>query len=64
MYIVQSRVRKLIHNSGKRATKSYMQYLERRVHDIVVRHIGLLGSRQTMNAEDAEALDAYKMTRA
>ena len=63
MYIVQSKVRSLAKSRGKRVSKGYIQYLERRVHDIVNAHIERLGSRVTLNAEDAEALEAFSSFR-
>jgi chemotaxis methyl-accepting protein methylase len=64
MYIVRSRIKALAKSKGKRVSASYVQYLERRVYEMVVHHINLLGSRVTLNVRDAEALDAFRMTRA
>ena len=63
MYIVASNIRRLAKQQKKRVSRSYLGYLERKVFKIVSNHISLLGSRVTLNAEDAEALDAYRMTR-
>lgn len=64
MYIVQSKIRSLANKNGKRVGRSYLLYLERRIHGMVLGHIKTLGSKATLNAEDAEVLDAYRMTRA
>ena len=63
MYIVRTAVKNLANKHGKMLGRSYVAYLERRVYGIVLNHINTLGSRKTLNAEDAEALDAYRMTR-
>lgn len=62
MYIVRSKIRKLAKEHGKRVSKGYFEYLERRVHSIMLRHMDNLGSKATLNIEDAEALDAFRMT--
>jgi fructose-1,6-bisphosphatase/sedoheptulose 1,7-bisphosphatase-like protein len=63
MYVVKSKVKALAKTKGKRVSKSYFLYLERKIHDIVMHHISIMGSRVTLNIEDAEALDAFRMTR-
>lgn len=63
MYIVRSKIKTLAKSQGKRVSKAYIQYLERKVHDLVSGHIKMLGSRVTLNASDAEALEAYRSTR-
>ena len=63
MYIVRAAVRTLAKKHNKRLGRSYVAYLERRCYNIIMSHIGTLGSKATLNAEDAEALDAYRMTR-
>ena len=64
MYVVHSQVRRLAKQNGKRIGKSYFEYLERRVHSIVMNHIGAASGKTTLRGEDAEVLDAYRMTRA
>ena len=64
MYIVASKIRALAKSNGKRVSKSYLQYLERRVHAMVTTHSKILGSRVTLKVEDAEALDASRLSRA
>lgn len=63
MYIVRSKIRNLAKSQGKRVSKGYIMYLERKVHEIVSGHIKMLGSRMTLNVSDAEALEAYRSTR-
>lgn len=62
MYIVWSKVRALINKNGKLGTRSYKNYLDRKIESIVMRDIKLLGSRKMMDAADAEALEAFNMT--
>jgi len=63
MLIVRSKVRALAKEHGKRVSSSYIEYLERRVREIMLGHMSILGSKMTLNIQDAEALDAYRMTR-
>ena len=63
MYIVRSKVRALAKSNGKRVSMSYIQYLERRVFEIVMNHIKTLSGRVTLNIQDAEAIDTFRMTR-
>lgn len=63
MYIHKTAVGKLAKEHSKRVGKSFYGYLERRIYNIIMTHIGMLGSKKTLNAEDAETLDAYRLTK-
>lgn len=64
MYIVISKIKSLAKSNGKRVSRTYLEYLSRRVHAMVVAHAKNLGSRATLNAEDAGAMDASRLTSA
>lgn len=59
-FIVDANVRRLAKKHGKRVSKSYLEWLTRRVHQTVLDSIHSVGSKVTLNAQDAEVYEAAK----
>lgn len=59
-FIVVSSVRRLAKERGKRVSKGFIDFLDRRVRSIVISHIHLLGGRKTLNAQDSEAIESFR----
>ena len=55
-YIKATKVKEHIHARGKRATRGFMLWLDKRVEAILDRHIHIIGSRSTLDAQDAALL--------
>ena len=58
-FIYSARVRQFVHDRKKKVTKSFLQYLDRRVQNIIEGNIARLGSRTMLIAEDAEVFDSF-----
>jgi len=56
-FLVESRVRAMAKNKGKQAGKSYMNWLDRKVSEIVERSCHAAGTGVRLNAEDSEAYE-------
>lgn len=52
-YIKPTNVRQHIHARGKRVTRGFLHWLDKRVEVILDRHMHMLGSRSTLDAEEA-----------
>lgn len=56
--VVISKVKDMARKRGKRVGRSFIDYLNRRVVEIVEANMHILGSRRTLTAEDANALES------
>ena len=59
-FVVDANVRKVAKGKGKKVSKSYLAWLNRKVHMTILDSIHALGSRVTLNVEDAEAYESAK----
>ena len=55
-YVKIGKVKERIHGRGKRATKGFLLWLDRRIETLLDRHMHMLGSRSTLDAQEAELL--------
>ena len=55
-YVKTTKVKEHIHARGKRVTRGFMLWLDKRIEAILDRHIHVLGSRSTLDAQDAALL--------
>lgn len=62
-YIKPTEVRKLAHQMGKRVRPNFLAWLDSEVEILVTRHAKALGSKGTLNMQDAEALKALQRIR-
>lgn len=61
--IVDANVRRIAKEKGKKVSKPYLAWLNRKAHMIVLDSIHALGSRVILNIEDAEAYEKAKSLR-
>lgn len=55
-YVKTTKVKQHIHARGKRVTRGFMLWLDKRIEVILDRHMHMLGSRSTLDAQDATLL--------
>jgi len=55
-YVKTTKVKEHIHARGKRVTRGFLLWLDKRVETILDRHMHVLGSRTTLDAQDAALL--------
>ena len=55
-YVKATNVKARVHARGKRVTRGFMLWLDKRVESILDSHIHVLGSRKTLDAQDAALL--------
>lgn len=63
IYIKASEVRKLVRSKGKRASKDFLDYINKRVESMVTNYIHVTGSRKTLRAIDLISLDEFNKGR-
>ena len=63
MMIKVSELKKLVKEKKKRMGKDYIEYLNRKLTNIVLSHINMLGSRGTLKAKDFVYFDAIRKER-
>ncbi len=55
-YVKTTKVKEHIHARGKRVTRGFMLWLDKRIEVILDRQMHMLGSRSTLDAQDAALL--------
>ena len=55
-YVKTTKVKEHVHARGKRVTRGFMLWLDHRVEAMLDRHMNMIGSRSTLDAEDAALL--------
>ena len=55
-YLKATKVKEHAHAKGKRVTRGFLLWLDKRIEAILDRHIHILGSRATLDAQDAALL--------
>jgi len=63
MFIVIRAVKELAKANGKRVSQDYIEYLDKKVQEIIVSHSQQLVSKKTLSAKKAQALDVYRVFR-
>lgn len=55
-YVKTTKVKEHAHAKGKRVTRGFLMWLDKKVEDILDRHMHTIGSRSTLDAQDAALL--------
>lgn len=55
-YVKPTKVKEHVHARGKRVTRGFLLWLDKRVEQILDRHMHIIGSRSTLDAQDAALL--------
>jgi len=58
-FICVTHVKRFVNQRKKNVSKAFLQYLDRRVQNILESNMARLGSRVTLRVEDAEMYDSF-----